>query len=178
MVIETNKSLLQGPAHTYLSGAHFDYYGLNCVLPPKKRHIEALNPKELRMWPSLETGSFQRKSCWNEITRVGLDPPWLTESHDFRERKPRHQRNKCRGRMLCAMKAEIKGTDLQAKQPHRQPAKPWELGERQGTGSPSRPQKESASPMPRSWTPSLQNWEMVRVCCLRHSVCGTRLQQP
>lgn len=88
---------------------------------------------------------------------------WALTHHDLQKvmilekENPDTERNMCRGRMLCAMKAEIKGMDLQAKQPHGRPAKPWKLGERQATGSPSQPQKESASPMPRSWTPSLQN---------------------
>lgn len=51
-------------------------YGLNCV-PLLRIHTFDPNPPYIKMQSSLAMNSLKLELEWNEVFRVGLNPPWL-----------------------------------------------------------------------------------------------------
>lgn len=74
------------------------------------------------------------------------------------------------------VKAGIGVKHLQAKEDRKLPANYQKLRESRGTDSPSQPPE--GTNLPRPWTTSLWNHEIIHLCCTSHSDSSTLLGQP
>ena len=122
------------------------------------------------LWSDFRNGVFAIDPVKVTVVKRGSNPIWLCP---HKKRKFGH-RSKC---PHMKMKADIRVRHLQVKQYHRPPANQQGLGERSGTGSPSRPEKGRALLTAGSQASGLQNCETVDFCCWSHLVCRLSLEQ-